>query len=283
MTKQTIVDVSEQKVVAVEQQLVNFNGAEIMAVKAHDEKIYVGVKWVCQGIGLSDDQMRNERKKIQSDLVLKSGGSKLTLPTNSGIQEVLCIELNYLPLWLAKISITPNMRLNQPELTQNLITYQLKVKDVLADAFLKKEAKPKQYKPRKKPVNLVFRQEMDMARTLASVAGVKEGIAYAVAIERAEKKTGEDFSSYKRLLPTATHETGFLNPTQIGKQIGLTSQVVNQLLLKRGLQAKIDKEWRLTDEGKKYGEELPYTRNGHSGYQIRWNESVVDVLKVESK
>ncbi|WP_435302165.1 Rha family transcriptional regulator [Bacillus thuringiensis] len=71
--------------------------------------------------------------------------------------------------------------------------------------------KPKQPKPRKKPINLIFRQEMDMAKTLASVTGVKEGIAFAVAIERAEKKTGEDFGSYKRLLPTATHETGFLN------------------------------------------------------------------------
>ncbi|PGM94726.1 hypothetical protein CN958_10660 [Bacillus cereus] len=141
----------------------------------------------------------------------------------------------------------------------------------------------KQPKPRKKSVNLVFRQEMDIAKTLASVTGVKEGIAYALAIERAEQKTGEDFSAYKRLLPTATHETGFLTPTKIGEQIGRKSRVVNTLLQERGLQAKIDNEWRLTDEGKKYGEELPYTRNGHSGYQIRWNEAVVDVLKVEWK
>ncbi|WP_454431215.1 phage antirepressor N-terminal domain-containing protein [Bacillus thuringiensis] len=281
MTKQTIVDVAEQKVVAVEQQLVNFNGAEIMAVKANDEKIHIGVKWVCKGIGLSDDQMRNERKKIQSDLVLNRGGSNLTLPTNSGIQEVLCIELNYLPLWLAKISITPNMRSNQPELTQNLITYQLKAKDVLADAFLKKDAKPKQPKPHKKPVNLIFRQEMDMAKILASVAGVKEGIAYAVAIERAEQKTGENFSSYKKLLPAATYETGFLNPTSIGERIGKKARgVVNQLRLEQGLQVKEDKEWRLTDEGKKHAEEMPYTRNGHSGYQIQWNESVVERLQV---
>lgn len=27
-----------------------------------------------------------------------------------------------------------------------------------------------------------------------------------------------------------------------------------------------------------YGEEMPYTRNGHSGYQIRWNVSVLDEL-----
>ncbi|PEA91968.1 ORF6N domain-containing protein [Bacillus thuringiensis] len=134
--------------------------------------------------------------------------------------------------------------------------------------------------PSKKPVNLVFRQEMDIAKTLASVAGVKEGIAYAVAIERAEQKTGENFSSYKKLLPTATHETGFLNPTQIGERIGLKARGVNQLILKEGLQVKKEGEWRLTDEGKKYGEELPFARNGHSGYQIQWNESVVERLQV---
>ncbi|WP_257205580.1 antA/AntB antirepressor family protein [Bacillus cereus] len=75
----------------------------------------------------------------------------------------------------------------------------------------------KQPKPRKKPVNLIFRQEMDIAKTMAGITGVKVGIAYAVAIERAEQKTGEDFSSYKKLLSVATHETGLLNPTQIGE------------------------------------------------------------------
>ncbi|MEB9626015.1 MULTISPECIES: antA/AntB antirepressor family protein [Bacillus cereus group] len=92
-----------------------------------------------------------------------------------------------------------------------------KVRRYFIDVEEKAISKQKQPKPRKKSVNLVFRQEMDIAKTLASVTGVKEGIAYAVAIERAEQKTGENFSSYKRLLPTATHETGFLNPTQIGK------------------------------------------------------------------
>ncbi|PEP85174.1 BRO-N domain-containing protein [Bacillus toyonensis] len=137
---------------------------------------------------------------------------------------------------------------------------------------------PKQPKSRKKSANLIFRQEMDIAKTLASMTGVKEGIAYAVAMERAEQKTGEDFSAYKRLLPAATYETGFLNPTKIGEQIGKKSRVVNKLLQERGLQEKLDKEWRLTEEGKKYGEEMPYTRNGHSGYQIKWNERVIDVL-----
>ena len=44
---------------------------------------------------------------------------------------------------------------------------------------------------------------------------------------------------------------------------------------------KIGKERRITSKGKCYGKEMPFERNGHSGYQIRWNESVVDALRRE--
>ncbi|PEP84184.1 antA/AntB antirepressor family protein, partial [Bacillus toyonensis] len=114
--------------------------------------------------------------------------------------------------------------------------YFIKVEEKLKEIAISKQKQPK---PRKKAINQVFRQEMDIAKTMAGITGVKEGIAYAVAMERAEQKTGEDFSSYKRLLPTATHETGFLNPTQIGERIGVKTRRVNQLLLEKGLQAKI--------------------------------------------
>ena len=40
------------------------------------------------------------------------------------------------PLWLAKISITPTLRENNPELVEKLVNYQLKVKDILVAAFL---------------------------------------------------------------------------------------------------------------------------------------------------
>ena len=37
---------------------------------------------------------------------------------------------------VCKISITPTMRENNPELVEKLVNYQLKAKDVLAAAFL---------------------------------------------------------------------------------------------------------------------------------------------------
>lgn len=116
---------------------VDFYGDTLMCAEDNSTgKIYVGVKWICQGIGLTEDQTKNERKKIGKDLVLSKGGSNLTLLTNGGEQEVLCIELDYLPLWLAKISITPKMQKNNPIAVKKLINYQLKAKDVLAQAFI---------------------------------------------------------------------------------------------------------------------------------------------------
>ncbi|MNU94241.1 hypothetical protein D3C71_842000 [compost metagenome] len=120
----------------LEQKLVPFNGTELLGVKANDGKVYVGVRWVCEGIGLTVDQTKNERNRIQRDVVLQQGGLNFTLPTNGGNQEVLTIELDFLPLWLAKISITPNMQINQPIVAKKLAQYQLKAKDVLAEAFI---------------------------------------------------------------------------------------------------------------------------------------------------
>lgn len=118
---------------------IEFNGATIKAAQDINNIIWVGVKWICDGIGLSEGQIKNERKRLREDLVLSKGGRNFVLPTNGGNQEVLCMELDYLPLWLAKISITPKMKENNPELVEKLITYQLKAKDVLASAFLKKQ------------------------------------------------------------------------------------------------------------------------------------------------
>ena len=68
-------------------------------------------------------------------MVANLGVANLQLPTKGGNQEVLCLQLDYVPLWLAKISITPTMRENHPELVEKLVNYQLKAKDILAAAF----------------------------------------------------------------------------------------------------------------------------------------------------
>lgn len=116
-----------------------FEGDPIMTVRLKSNgKIYVGVKWITQALGFNKNNHDTQVKKIQADIVLSKGASKLTLPTKGGNQTSLCIELDYLPLWLAKISITTAMKREHPEATSKLIEYQLRAKDVLAEAFLGK-------------------------------------------------------------------------------------------------------------------------------------------------
>ena len=81
--------------------------------------------------------MKRQVKNIKKDMVFSEGGSnQIPLPTNSGIQEVFCVRHDFVPLWLAKIQITEKTREERPDFARKLMQYQLKSKDILADAFL---------------------------------------------------------------------------------------------------------------------------------------------------
>lgn len=121
---------------------VPFMGTELMAARDTDGQIWAGVRWMCDGIGLSRNQRDGQIQKVKADKVLSKGAENLPLPTNGGIQEVLCLKLDFVPLWLAKISITPTMEAETPVLAANLEQYQLRAKNVLAAAFLPAEAAP---------------------------------------------------------------------------------------------------------------------------------------------
>lgn len=121
----------------LEVRKVPFMGTELMAARDNNGQIWAGVRWMCDGIGLSEGQTKNERLKIQKDKVLSKGGRNFVLNESGyGNREVLCLKLDYVPLWLAKIAITPRMERETPELAARLEQYQLKAKDVLAAAFL---------------------------------------------------------------------------------------------------------------------------------------------------
>ena len=120
----------------LEVKKVPFMGTELMAARDNDGQIWAGVRWMCDGIGLSRNQRDNQIEKIKVDKALNKGAGNFLLPTNGGNQKCLCLKLDYVPLWLAKIAITPRMERETPELAARLEQYQLKAKDVLAAAFL---------------------------------------------------------------------------------------------------------------------------------------------------
>ena len=122
-------------------------------------------------------------------------------------------------------------------------------------------------------------QVTNIAAQIQNSFAVRKGIALAQAINLVEPVYGNTLEPLRKILPAAEHDVGYLNATQIGEKLGgLNAQKVNQMLAQANLQYKDGKDWRITEDGKNYGEEMPYTKNGHSGYQRKWNDGVITVL-----
>lgn len=133
-------------------------------------------------------------------------------------------------------------------------------------------------KKRNKAIDKAIKQHFNIAQTIIQATGIKPGIAYSVAISEAEKETGYQYEEYKKLLPSADHDIASYNPTKLGEKLGIKAQEVNKRLETLGLQEKKEKKWRITEQGKQFGEEMPFTRNGHTDYRILWHENVLEKL-----
>jgi len=225
---------------------VNFLGDTLVAVKDNQSNIYVGVRWICNGIGLSEGQRKRQISNIQSDLVLSKGVSNLILPTNGGNQEVVCLLLDYIPLWLAKINITPTMMQENPNLVTKLIQYQLKCKDVLANAFLSQ-------------LNYQYKLPTNYIEALEQlVVAEKEKEQLKIENKQQQEKIKQDASKvsyYDMILKNKS----LLSTTQIAKDYGMSARKFNEILYKLKIQFKQSGQWVLYSNYQNKGYVSSYT------------------------
>lgn len=134
--------------------------------------------------------------------MLSRGVKSIPLKLGGQVRNVVSIELDYLPLWLAKIAITPRMKKDKPEVVEKLIDYQIKAKDVLANAFIHGVATvPKTYKESIEALlkslekneelekeNLIMRPKVDEYKQIAEAKNVTEMIIEAKNIGVGEYK-----------------------------------------------------------------------------------------------
>jgi prophage antirepressor-like protein len=115
---------------------------------------------------------------------------------------------------------------------------------------------------------------------VAKVPGVRPGIAMAATLTCIHENTGLAVETLRRTLPAANEPICSLNATQLGKLLGISAKATNHRLAAHGLQVRNDRdEWELTEAGEAWAEAMPFSRNGHSGYQILWNPTVAEQLK----
>ncbi len=119
-----------------------------------------------------------------------------------------------------------------------------------------------------------------IGEAIAKVPGVKTGIAMAATLTCIQENTGITVETLRRTLPAAVDPICSLNATQLGKLLCRSAKGTNRLLADHGLQFRNDRdEWELTEAGEAWAEAMPYSRNGHSGYQILWNPAVTEQIR----
>lgn len=231
-------------------KMVPFMGTELIALRESDGQVWAGVRWMCDGIGLSSGQVKSERLKIQQDSVLSKGGRNFVLPTKGGNQETLCLKLDYIPLWLAKINITPKMREETPELAQRLEEYQLKAKDVLAAAFL-----PENLRNGGKSMTDHQKASIEIQKMRLEIQEQNNHIQRAKMLESLSKKyAGRTFEQVLDAHATKELSGEFLIPLpeigrktysaeDIGKRFGISAQSVGRIANANGLKTEVFGSW----------------------------------------
>ena len=244
----------------LEVKRIPFLGAELMAARDDEGHIWAGVRWMCEGIGLTKGQMQNERSRIHGDKVLSQGERNLVFPTKGGNQETLCLALDFVPLWLAKISITPTMEAENPELAATLEQYQLRAKDVLAAAFLPKKQERTAKRPALSSVNgaakliLGALEEAGVAPEykVLTLKGIYEPFGLPVptdGLRVAEKLY--DLTGMAEELGAMSAKSGKPHAQAIGAILGFVGVLEGEVKI------------------------TPYIKNGHSGTTEQYTEPVL--------
>lgn len=116
-------------------------GDSIMAAKDEEGNVWAGVSYFCNALGMTKGQKDRQVTNVQKDEALKRGCLRLEAGVLDSSNETIALRIDYIPLWLAKITITDKTRKEHPELADKLLEYQLRAKDILADAFTPKHSK----------------------------------------------------------------------------------------------------------------------------------------------
>jgi hypothetical protein len=119
-----VIEPVEQKLVALTQA----GGDEVLAARTETSEIYLPVKPICTALGVN---WGTQFRKIKSDEVLLESIRTLRLQTRGGPQNLVCMDVEAIPMWLA--GIEPSRV--RADLRDRLITYKRWVRQVVYEAF----------------------------------------------------------------------------------------------------------------------------------------------------
>jgi prophage antirepressor-like protein len=139
--------------------------------------------------------------------------------------------------------------------------------------------------PAAPPAAAIAGQSQDITASYLLMAGAMEkigveaGIALAAAFDSIKKVTNLPVEDMRRKLPAPKNDPPTLNPTQVGDLLNISAKAVNNRLIEKGYQIRTKSgNYLLTEEGQAFGALVPYSKNGHAGYQVLWLPKVAEKI-----
>ena len=254
----------------LEVKRVPFMGTDLMAAKDESGTIWAGVSYICTGLGLNKAQKDNQIEKIRKDSVLLKGCRKFPAGVFDPNNITYAVKLDFVPLWLAKINITPAMQTETPELAERLEAYQLKAKDVLAAAFLPKSRRAGEPKPMTDYQQMMAEKwerdhALQEARIYIGMAKRYRGTNWEQVLNAYATKS----LSGQFLVPLPAAGERLLSAEEIGAKLGISANMVGRLTNQHHLKTEQYGEW-FHDKARHSDKQVP---------SFRYKECVVDKLR----
>jgi hypothetical protein len=116
-------------IVPIEQRTIDFYGDDLVAVRDHEDMVWVPVRRICEALGVSE---RGQMERIQRDPVLSEEmrSARVTLADGRTF-EMACLPLKYIRAWLFGI----NANRVKEEIRDKLIQYQREVIEIIDRHF----------------------------------------------------------------------------------------------------------------------------------------------------
>lgn len=149
----------------IEFKFVKFQDIDLLAIKGSDGRVYTSVRKVCEDLGVD---FSSQLKRIKRDDFLLDSMVTITTPSNSGLQSVSCIDVEYLPVFLAGI-VTEKCK---EDVRPYLKEFKKRVRDILAKAFINPEITSAQ--PQNQRIPQSFSEALLLAGRLAQEVEEKE-------------------------------------------------------------------------------------------------------------
>ena len=139
----------ENELKTIKTEEIKFYEDTLLGGQDDEGTIWVAVNQTCKSLGFDKNDTDNQIKKINKDEVLKMNLVKFYALQKEGEREVKR-EISFLNeealvLWLAKISVTNNMKEKYPKLSQKLTKYQLQCGKILREHFMGTQEKKEQF------------------------------------------------------------------------------------------------------------------------------------------